>query len=60
MRISIAFAFALGVLAFLTQDAAAQFMEKKVLTLAAARKRSQRLRRRPSDSIWPKTPCGGR
>ena len=38
MRISIAFAFALGVLAFLTQDAAAQFMEKKVLTLAAARK----------------------
>ena len=38
MRISIAFGFALGVLAFLTQDAAAQFMEKKVLTLAAARK----------------------
>jgi hypothetical protein len=27
MRISIAFGFALGVLAFLTQDAAAQFME---------------------------------
>src|SRR5580700_8542927 len=38
MRTSIAFGFALGVLAFLTQDAAAQFMEKKVLTLAAARK----------------------
>jgi glc operon protein GlcG len=38
MRISIAFCFALGLLAFLTQDAAAQFMEKKVLTLAAARK----------------------
>ena len=38
MRISIAFGFALGVLAFLTQDAVAQFMEKKVLTLAAARK----------------------
>ena len=38
MRISIAFGFALGVLAFLTQGAAAQFMEKKVLTLAAARK----------------------
>jgi glc operon protein GlcG len=38
MRTSIAFGFALGALAFLTQDAAAQFMEKKVLTLAAARK----------------------
>jgi glc operon protein GlcG len=38
MRTSIAFGLALGVLAFLTQDAAAQFMEKKVLTLAAARK----------------------
>jgi glc operon protein GlcG len=38
MRISIAFGFALGVLAFLAQDAAAQFIEKKVLTLAAARK----------------------
>jgi glc operon protein GlcG len=38
MRISIAFGFALGVLAFLTQDVAAQYMEKKVLTLAAARK----------------------
>jgi hypothetical protein len=38
MRTSIAFGFALGVIAFLTQDATAQFMEKKVLTLAAARK----------------------
>jgi glc operon protein GlcG len=38
VRRSIAFGLALGVLAFLTQDAAAQFMEKKVLTLAAARK----------------------
>jgi glc operon protein GlcG len=38
MRISIAFGLALGLLAFLTQDAAAQLMEKKVLTLAAARK----------------------
>jgi glc operon protein GlcG len=38
MRTSIAFGLALGVLAFLTQGAAAQFMEKKVLTLAAARK----------------------
>ena len=37
MRTSIAFGLALGVLAFLTQDAVAQFMEKKVLTLAAAR-----------------------
>jgi glc operon protein GlcG len=38
MRTSIAFGLALGALAFLTQAAAAQFMEKKVLTLAAARK----------------------
>jgi glc operon protein GlcG len=38
MRTSIAFGFALGALAFLAQDAAAQFMEKKVLTLALARK----------------------
>jgi glc operon protein GlcG len=38
MQTSIAFGLPLGVLAFLTQDAAAQFMEKKVLTLAAARK----------------------
>jgi glc operon protein GlcG len=38
MRTSIAFGFVLGVLAILTQDAAAQFMEKKVLTLALARK----------------------
>jgi glc operon protein GlcG len=38
MRTSIAFGIALAVLAFLTHDAAAQFMEKKVLSLAAARK----------------------
>jgi glc operon protein GlcG len=38
MRTSIAFGIALAALAFLTHDAAAQFMEKKVLTLAAARK----------------------
>jgi glc operon protein GlcG len=38
MRTSIAFGFTLGALAFLTQDAAAQFMQKKVLTLAEARK----------------------
>jgi glc operon protein GlcG len=38
MRTSITFGIALGVLAFLPHDAAAQFMEKKVLTLAAARK----------------------
>src|SRR5271167_3506711 len=38
MRRSIAFGLALGVVASLTQNATAQLLDKKVLTLAAARK----------------------
>ena len=38
MRMSMSCGLALGLLALVTQNAAAQFMEKKVLTLAAARK----------------------
>lgn len=38
MRKTTTFCFALGALAVLAQDATAQFLDKKVLTLAAARK----------------------
>ena len=38
MRISVAIGLVLGVLTLPTQNAAAQFTEKKVLTLAAAQK----------------------
>jgi hypothetical protein len=53
MRRSIAFGFALGVLALLTQNATAQFLDKKVLTLAVARKMVAAAEQRQSAIVWP-------
>jgi hypothetical protein len=52
MRRSIAFGFALGVLALLPQNATAQFLDKKVLTLAVARKMVAAAEAEQSANVW--------
>jgi len=53
MRISVALGLVLAGLALPTQNVAAQFLEKKVLTLAAAQRMVAAAQRKPSAIIGP-------